>query len=75
MRGDQNNKIIHIRGNKQTIFSYFLILNTHIIIAYAQSKCETLGFMEWIKIQSKLEKLEVTLKDIELLLLSEEKRM
>jgi len=73
MRNVQNNKIIHIRGNKQTIFSYYLILNTHIIISYAQSKSDPLGFMEWIKIQSKLEKLEVTLKDIELLLTEEMK--
>eukprot|EP01083_Nonionella_stella_P001774 5083_1 len=64
----QNNKIIHIRGNKQTIFSYYLILNRYIIISYAQSKSEYLSFMEWIKIQGKLEKLQITLKDIQALL-------
>ena len=68
MRNTQNNKIIHVRGNKQSIFSYYLILNTHIIISFAQSKSVPLEFLEWIKIQSKLEKLEVTLKDIEALL-------
>merc|ERR1712154_360642 len=68
MRNNLTNKIIHIRGNKQTIFSYYLILNRYIIISYAQSKSDPLGFMEWIKIQNKLEKLEITLKDIATLL-------
>jgi len=68
MRDDLAKKVIHIRGNKQTIFSYYLLLNRYIIISYAQYKSECLEFGEWIKIQGKLEKLEITLKDIEALL-------
>ena len=66
-------KIIHIRGNKQTIFSYYLLEKNYVIISYAQSKSETLEFMEWIKIQNKLEKLEITLKDIQELLRARKK--
>ena len=73
MRDGLTKKIIHIRGNKQTIFSYYLISNKFIIISYAQSKSQYLGLLEWIKIQSKLEKLEITLKDIDILLQQEGK--
>ena len=64
--------VIHIRGHKNTVFSYYLIGDcrdaNHIIISYARSASEKLEFMEWIKIQSKLEKLEGVLRDINTLL-------
>ena len=65
-------RVIHIRGNKQTIFSYYLIGDdedpNHIIISYARSRANILEFMEWVRIQSKLEKLEGILRDITALL-------
>ena len=73
MKDDLSKKIIHIRGHQQTIFSYYLLKSKYIIISYSQSKSGSLSFIEWIKIQSKLEKIEITLKDIEILLDDEEK--